>query len=240
MKWLLTNHHAVTYGFFAGLVAASILVPWGMISKRVLSGWGALIFAALLVVFLAEVQSPAEKLQRAEQRYALKQASTFTPGVNAQLHTPEALLYLGAGAVAASAMILPGVSGSFMLVLMGVYFDVITAIVDRRLSVLLMVAIGAVLGLLLLSKLLGYLLKAHRDNTMMSLTGLMMGSLYGLWPFQSYQIVGGRRVLLEPVMPQSIQETLVVGGFFVLGVVIVLAFLKLAPAEAQASKTLEV
>lgn len=93
-----------------------------------------------------------------------------------------AVLALG-GAIAVCAMILPGISGSFLLLLMGLYEPVIRAVSARDLVVVLVVAAGAGIGLGLFSTFLNWLLATHHDVVLAALIGLMAGSLRVLWPW---------------------------------------------------------
>ncbi|HSL58925.1 MAG TPA: DUF368 domain-containing protein [Acidimicrobiales bacterium] len=96
---------------------------------------------------------------------------------------PSLLGYLGAGAVAICAMILPGVSGSFLLLMLGMYDNVLGAVTDRDLAVLAVFLVGCVLGLAVFSTLLHWLIARHHDLVMAALIGLMIGSLRVLWPW---------------------------------------------------------
>ena len=96
---------------------------------------------------------------------------------------PTLAVVFGAGALAVCAMILPGISGSFILLMLGLY-DAITAAVDeRQLSTVGVFALGAVVGLAGFSTLLGWLLDHHRPTVVAVLVGLMIGSLRVLWPW---------------------------------------------------------
>ncbi|MBU2709775.1 DUF368 domain-containing protein [Zooshikella harenae] len=92
-------------------------------------------------------------------------------------------LFLG-GAIAVCAMILPGVSGSFILLLLGLYAPVIDAIKSFNMLTIATIGLGCVTGLLLFSNILAWLLKNVRDITFAFLTGLMMGSLNKVWPWK--------------------------------------------------------
>lgn len=89
-----------------------------------------------------------------------------------------------AGAVAICAMILPGISGSFILVLLGLYSLVLGAVKNLQLDILLLFASGCVLGLLSFARVLSWLLQHWRDMTLAFLTGLMVGSLNKVWPWK--------------------------------------------------------
>lgn len=98
---------------------------------------------------------------------------------------PSALVIVGAGALAICAMILPGVSGSFILLMLGLYDRVTEAVDDRDLGIVLAFGVGAVMGLALFSTVLHWLLEHHRDTVLAALIGLMLGSLRVLWPWPS-------------------------------------------------------
>lgn len=101
------------------------------------------------------------------------------------LLSPSPLTFLVGGAVAVSAMILPGVSGSFLLVVLGLYEGVIDAAADRDLVLLAIFAIGCVVGLAGFSTLLNWLLARFHDVVLVALIGLMAGSARVLWPYPS-------------------------------------------------------
>jgi putative membrane protein len=100
-----------------------------------------------------------------------------------QLADPALWAFFAAGAVAVCALILPGVSGSFLLVVLGMYGPVLDAVNDREMISLSVLLIGMVTGLALFSQLLNWLLENYHDTVMAALIGLMMGSLRVLWPW---------------------------------------------------------
>lgn len=110
----------------------------------------------------------------------------------AKYSASEYLMVFLAGIVAISAMVLPGISGSLVLILMGQYFIVVSALAalnKLQLDDLLLLGatgVGVVIGLLGFAKLLEYLLNHFRNQVVAFLTGLVFGSLYALWPFKSY------------------------------------------------------
>ena len=102
------------------------------------------------------------------------------------LETPQAPWFLFlCGAVAICAMILPGISGSLILVLMGKYEFVLHALNNRDILTLLLVILGAVVGLLSFVRLLSWFLRKYRDLTIAFLSGLMVGSLRKVWPWKT-------------------------------------------------------
>jgi putative membrane protein len=102
------------------------------------------------------------------------------------------MLILG-GAGAISVMILPGVSGSLLLVILGQYQVIVNALHDRDFTTFGIFLSGIVLGVITFVPILRRVLKSHHDLTMAALTGLMAGSLRALWPWKSsYDIKAGQ------------------------------------------------
>ena len=128
------------------------------------------------------------------------------------------------GAVAISAMILPGISGSFVMLLFGVYFEILSAINNRDLMLLMTFAIGCSVGLLAFTRLLNFLLERYHDFTVSFLVGLMIGSLYGLWPFREFEVVNSQRVDFAHVLPRIDTNLAITFVAFLLGCIIILIF----------------
>ena len=152
---------------FLGLVAGSIVIAWRMLRHR----------DTLRIVVLAVVAVVVFML------LGLREATTASAVVQAA--APPLWTFLGAGALAICAMILPGISGSFILVLLGMYAPVLAAVNDRDLATVAVFGLGAVVGLALFSQLLHWSLTHHHDTVMAALIGLMAGSLRVLWPWPS-------------------------------------------------------
>jgi putative membrane protein len=121
---------------------------------------------------------------------------------------PSLLLFLGAGAIAIVAMILPGISGSFILLMLGMYQAVLDAVNQRDLPVLAVFLVGAVIGLASFSALLNRLLRHHHDTVMAALIGLMLGSLRVLWPWPD----GADTAALSRPVDWGIPALLALGG----------------------------
>ena len=101
------------------------------------------------------------------------------------LHTPHTSWFIGlAGCIAVCAMLLPGMSGSFVLVLLGKYMFMLHALQAFQLGILVAFVLGGVIGLLSFSRLIVWLLRFHHDNTLALLAGFMLGSLNSVWPWQ--------------------------------------------------------
>ena len=158
LSWLLDNKPVLLWSFFFGLIVASILIVGRRVEDWIASRWVSF-FAGTLGAF-------------------------FLVGL-VPVSTPEAgwFLFLS-GAIAICAMILPGISGSFILVLLGKYAFVLEAVNDRDLLSLGILAAGACTGIILFSRLLGWLLSRYHDVTVSLLAGLMLGSLRKIWPWK--------------------------------------------------------
>ena len=156
---LVENHTQYAYAVFFGLVLASLWIPFSGAGHWRLRDWmTALFFAA---ASFALVSLPAATLP------------------------PTTPVVFFAAAVAICALVLPGVSGSFLLLLVGLYEPTLAAVRNLDLGYIGTFAAGAVLGLALFVKLLQYLLAHRRHVTLVVLTGLMAGSLRALWPWQA-------------------------------------------------------
>lgn len=245
MTYLLEEWHDPTYGFFFGLVLVSALTPYRLIRRKRISVLAIMLLAVFLVPAVSGMVSDESIVQKArlkQERMLEKQKSSTgvssissAPTANSSLPiSPQSsgnrplrlLLLFVMGAVAISAMILPGVSGSFLLLLMGGYFDVIRALTVKEFDPLVIVVfgMGCLIGLILFTRLLYFLLRRYHDQTMGFLVGLVLGSLYVIWPFKKTVIVGGRNVYLtnHNILPGTFGELeLLTVGVAILGMVIV-------------------
>ncbi len=159
LKWMLENEPILLWSFFFGLILASIIYIGKQITK-----WNAMTF--LVLVFGAGLAF---------------YITTLNPMVNE--NSSPLFLFL-AGAIAICAMILPGISGAFILVLLGAYKPVLAAVNDRNLTVVGLVAAGAVVGLLTFSRVLKWLFANYKNYTLAVLTGFIIGSLNKIWPWK--------------------------------------------------------
>ena len=170
IKWLFGEFPTETYMFFMGLIAGSIpLILRNATVKQKFTPVCAIPFvlALALVVGLA----------------MLEQAGVVTAASEAQ-GAGAFILFLIAGFVAAVAMIIPGVSGSFVMVLFGTYETVISSIHIHSLNfaVIIPTAIGVLAGLVLGARLISFLLKKYRLMVFSAILGLVVGSLYAIFP----------------------------------------------------------
>ncbi len=204
MTYLLRVHHDPTYGFFLGLVAVSAWVPYQLIRKKNLACLLIGLVAVIGVAALSQSMGGEALLKKEQTRHAIQLDQDQGGQAAAGSQSPARLLFLfAAGALAISAMILPGISGSFLLLLMGTYFEILKAIVYRDLVVLAVFALGCVTGLLAFTRLLDLLLKKWHDLTMAFLLGLVLGSLWAIWPFRESVQVGEKTVYLGNQWPAA-------------------------------------
>ncbi|MHB0754173.1 polyprenyl-phosphate transporter [Polaribacter sp. M15] len=159
IKYLLENEPILLWSFFFGLVLASIIYIAKQISKWNLISVLALIIGAFLAYYI----------------------TTLNPLVS---ENSSSLYIFFAGAIAICAMILPGISGSFILVLLGAYKPVLDAVNDRDFKTILVFMIGAIIGLLSFSKVLKWLFANYKNYTLAALTGFIIGSLNKIWPWK--------------------------------------------------------
>lgn len=160
---LLEEYPVQMLALFFGLVLAGIWVPGHMVHRG--AGWRPSYIVAALVAAVALF---------------------FVTGLPpATIDNPNPIIVMLAAAVAICALVLPGVSGSFLLLSIGLYEPTVQAVNDRDLVYLGAFAIGAIIGLGTFVTLLKWLLEHRAGITLAILTGLMLGSLRALWPWQT-------------------------------------------------------
>jgi len=150
---------------FFGLIAGSIVIVWQLLTNRDAKRFGIMITVGAVVFVVLGIREGT------------------TEETVGQLNEPELWAFFLAGAIAICAMILPGISGSFLLVMLGMYGPVLGAVNDRDLVALLVFLVGATIGLALFSQGLHWALTEHYDSVMAALIGLMVGSIRVLWPW---------------------------------------------------------
>ncbi len=158
ISWLLVNQPILLWSFFFGLVFASIFFIAKAIENWNLGIITAFVLGAAIAYYI----------------------TTLPPTENSQ-----SLLYLFfSGALAVCAMILPGISGAFILVLLGSYKTILDAVHQRELYIIATVAVGAVFGLLSFARLLKWMFENYKNSTLALLTGFILGSLNKIWPWK--------------------------------------------------------
>ncbi|MBR9831245.1 DUF368 domain-containing protein [bacterium] len=158
IKYLLEVHPVLIWSFFFGLIVASAIFVAKTITKWNITNIIGLIGGTVLIYWITSIVPAA------------------TP------NTWWAVII--SGAIAICAMILPGISGSFILVLLGKYAYIIDSLSQFKLDVIALFGVGCVTGLLSFSHLLSWLLKHYHNLTMAILTGFMIGSLNKIWPWK--------------------------------------------------------
>jgi putative membrane protein len=178
VKDLVVSHRWVMYSLFIGLTLGGVPVVWKLAKPATPATWiGAVIgFVPMAVLAWFQMQGPQ----------GTADASGF-------------LMMFLAGAAAASAMILPGVSGGYLLLVMGVYVSILSGVDEVKealkamdmealmgpfVDVVLPVGLGVLVGVLLISNLLEKMLERFEKGTLGGLLGLLVGAVVGLWPFQ--------------------------------------------------------
>lgn len=213
ISFLLENHPILLWSFFFGLIIASAYV----IAKKV-KQWNPAVGIAMIIgigiAYYVTVATPAE--------------------------TPNASWFVFlSGMIAICAMILPGISGSFILLLMGKYKYILGSISEFKIDVLITFATGCVVGLLTFSHVLNWMFKKYHDATVALLTGFMIGSLNKVWPWKetlSWRTNShGEQVPLiqENISPLSIDNSMLTGAIVmtVIGLGLVLVLEKFGPKK---------
>ncbi len=158
LSWLLENEPVLLWSFFFGLVLASIFFVGKEIKK-----WGVV---TILVFLLGAI------------------AAYFITELPANENVDSLPYLFLSGALAICAMILPGISGAFILVLLGSYKTILDAVHERDIKVIVTVGLGAIVGLLSFARLLKWMFKNYHNTTLALLTGFILGSLNKIWPWK--------------------------------------------------------
>jgi putative membrane protein len=208
--WLLEEHPILVWSFFFGLVLASVWFVGKTISKWSPLVIGVFLGGAALAFFITSLP-----------------VSTST----------DTLPYLFlSGALAICAMILPGISGAFILVLLGSYKTILDAVHERDLKIVAVVGAGAIIGLLAFSKVLKWMFNHYKDLTLALLSGFILGSLNKIWPWKKVletKIIDDKVFNIDEmnVLPGSFEgapQLLPAIGLALLGFVLILALEKWA------------
>ena len=204
ITWLLTDHPILVWSFFFGLVLAS---TW-FVSKDIKKwDWKTSQAEDLTVTSRCRLRTPAE--------------------------TPSNLFFIFlCGAIAICAMILPGISGSFILVLLGKYFYIMEAVKTFNIPVMLVFICGAAIGITSFSRVLSFALRRFHDITISVLAGFMLGSLNKVWPWkETIETYTDSHGIVKPLVEANIMPNQLVWeavGLMVLGYAIVYFLEKLS------------
>jgi putative membrane protein len=191
---LIVTHPELIYGLFFGLIVASIVILMGEVDR-----YGASEIVTTLAGALAG--------------FAIV---TLVP-----VETPTALWFIFlCGFVAISAMLLPGISGSFILLILGKYAYIIDALGAFNFPVIFTFGGGVLVGLVVFARAIGWLLAHYHQTTLLLIKGILIGSLWIIWPFQerSYEIIHGKQKLIgsSPVWPEAFDSNVAVSMAFLL------------------------
>lgn len=211
MQYLLANYPIFVWSFFFGLILASV---WFV--AKIIERWNVSTYIFFIVgIILGFV------------------ITTITP-----TETPNDLWFIFiCGAVAICAMILPGISGSFILLLMGKYFYMMSALSSFNFTIILVFLVGAAIGILAFSNFLSWLLHHFHAATIAVLAGFMLGSLNKVWPWKvATQTFIDAQGIIRPLIEKNVfpstylvenkAEPYLIGaiGFALLGAVIIILF----------------
>ncbi len=212
ITWLLATHPVPVWAFFSGLILASIFMVLSPLRKRGLVQGMAFALGTLIAVLIA-----------------------FAPAMSGGA---GALVFFLSGMLAICAMILPGISGSFILLLLGMYQPVLEAVKEVQVPLLLAFLSGCAIGLLSFVHILKWTLHHYHDTVMALLAGFMAGSLVKLWPWRVADAAGLQDQWFTPAgyaasTGQSAQ-TLLALSTAVMAVVLVWLLHRLAPVHNSA------
>jgi putative membrane protein len=210
---LIVTHPEIIYGLFFGLIVASVVILMGEVEK-----YGARqIFITLCGVLLG---------------FAIV---NLVP-----VETPTAAWFIFlCGFVAISAMLLPGISGSFILLILGKYAYIINALGELNIVVILTFGAGAFTGLIVFSRAIVWLLKHFHQATLLMIKGILIGSLWIIWPFQEriYETVLGKDKMIgsTPVWPDAWSGTVTASlALMLAGFVLVMVIHRLSVSHREA------
>lgn len=166
LHYFVETEPVIARALFLGMVLASLLVPISMVRQLTPRGVSPLVSSVATVLVVAV-------------------GVFFLLGIPAfQVESPQWWVLIISGAVAICALVLPGLSGSFVLLTVGMYEPTLEAVSSRDFGYIALFGAGAVIGLATLVRALSYLLREHRRPTLLVATGLILGSLRAIWPWQ--------------------------------------------------------
>jgi putative membrane protein len=179
LTFILENYPELIWSFFFGLIVASAIYVAKQIRVWNLSTWLSLL-AGIVVAYVITEITPAE--------------------------TTNAWWFIFlSGAIAICAMILPGISGSFILLLLGKYTYIIGAVSELKIGILAIFLAGAVVGIVSFSNVLAFLLKKYHHQTIALLAGFMVGSLNKVWPWKNdIEMFTDRHGVLKPLVQENV------------------------------------
>lgn len=175
MNYLLQHFQPVVWGFFSGVIAMSVFL-------------------------IGHQRAPSTMWRFGSLGFVLGVALLWLPMSQAE---PQLFVIFIGGAIAVCAWLLPAVSGSYMLLALGLYAPVIAAVADVNVVVIVTLLSGCAVGLLLFSKSLAWLLENYQEPLLALLTGFMLGSIANLWPWQQAAVSAPEKWLLPATYAQT-------------------------------------
>lgn len=198
MESFVTNQPVISRSLFLGMILASVVIPFQEIKPGALDRPG--MRSKAIAVFVA---------------FAVG-LFLLTSLPKAEASEPPLWLVLIAASIAICALVLPGVSGSFFLLVIGLYAPTLQAVDQRNFTYLAVFALGALLGIVLFVRFLEWMLDHHHTLTLVAMSGLLLGSLRALWPWQ-----GPNNEMLRAGSDWPVALGLVVVGAAIVGVIAV-------------------
>lgn len=202
VSWLLEQHPKILWAYFFGLILASVVMLAQQVNLRKWPHFVALLVGAGLAFELTRMTAISI--------------------------SPSGWVIAACGALAICAMILPGISGSFILLLLGMYEPILTAVKSFDLQTLSLFALGCATGLMSFSRLLSWLLNRYHQLTLAVLTGFIVGSLNKVWPWKYHHLEDGifhefnTSASHYQMINQADPQLLAVSAALVMGVVTIL------------------
>ncbi len=172
MNYLIDNHSIPTYFFIIGLIIGSIDIITEKVDFRRKTSYIPIILGMALML---GISIAASNLNSSQQTGLF---GTISEGDNAL----QKIVFFAGGIFGAIAMILPGISGSMLLVVFGLYSPMVKAVSDFDIISLIFVALGVVVGIMLVSKTINFMLKRHSNGLYSFILGLILASIYTIWP----------------------------------------------------------
>ena len=214
-KFLLENHPNLVWAFFFGLVLGSIYLVSKMVARWDWMAYAGVLVGTAISYYLTIIQ----------------------PGGEA---TAYWFIFIS-GAIAICAMILPGVSGSFILLILGVYYPMLDAVSNLDLVFIAVLGAGAIIGLLSFSRFLKWLLDKYFNVTVAVLLGFLIGSLNKLWPWKhtvSTRLNSHKEevpFIQENVLPNAVNDPQImsVAVLLIIGVAVIVVMSKFAPKQVD-------
>lgn len=211
IEWMLTNETELLFSFFFGLIVASIIAVGSKVQWSAFTGIMVLVGAvvAFVIVGLIPLDMPND---------------------------PVTLFF--SGMIAIMAMILPGISGSFLLLILGQYDFVLESVSSLNLLAIIPVGLGAIVGIMGFSRILSWLLRNYEQATIAVLVGFMVGSLRKIWPWKEVlETRVDRHGEIVPLIERNILPNFAAGAFWLALGLAVIGFIVVTVIDRQQARS---